>query len=198
MGLKEIELKLVSELMQNCRRSDRELAEVLGVAQPTVSRIRKKLEKEGYVREFAMIPDFAKLGYEIMALTFVSTNPKLSSEETGEVRKIAYELITESTDAAVFQIIMIERGMGMGYSGVFVTFHKNYSSYQAGLKLIRIAASMMLKDRKVQALDRMDSFLVNLKDEFRYRPLSFSALAKHLIFTAEPAKKKRAQRTQRN
>jgi DNA-binding Lrp family transcriptional regulator len=191
MGLKEVELKLVSELMQNCRRSDRELAEVLGVAQPTISRIRKKLENEGYVREYAMIPDFAKLGYEIMALTFVSTNPKLSSQETSEVRKIASELITRSTDAAVFQIIMVERGMGMGYSGVFVTFHKSYSSYQEGLRLIRAAATMMLKDRKVQALDRMDSFLVNLKDEIRYRPLSFSALAKHLIFTAEPAKKKR-------
>jgi DNA-binding Lrp family transcriptional regulator len=36
--MKDIELKLISELMLDSRRSDRELAKVLGVSQPTVSR----------------------------------------------------------------------------------------------------------------------------------------------------------------
>ena len=67
--MKNIELRLISELMKNSRRSDRELARVLGVSQPTVSRTIKKLEKEGYIREYTMIPDFSKLGYEIMGIT---------------------------------------------------------------------------------------------------------------------------------
>lgn len=45
-GMKETELKLVSELMKNSRRSDRELARAMGVSQPTVSRMIRKLEKE--------------------------------------------------------------------------------------------------------------------------------------------------------
>jgi Lrp/AsnC family transcriptional regulator for asnA, asnC and gidA len=68
--MKEVELKLVSELMKNSRRSDRDLAKAIGVSQPTVTRTRSRLEREGIIREYTMIPDFGKLGYKIMALTF--------------------------------------------------------------------------------------------------------------------------------
>lgn len=44
--MKDVELKLISELLKNSRRSDRELAKTLGVSQPTVSRTLKRLEKE--------------------------------------------------------------------------------------------------------------------------------------------------------
>lgn len=64
--LKAIELRLVSELMKNSRRSDRELARALGVSQPTVSRMISRLEKEGIIKEYTMIPDFKKLGYNIL------------------------------------------------------------------------------------------------------------------------------------
>jgi DNA-binding Lrp family transcriptional regulator len=45
--IRDIELKILSELMKNARISDRELAKKIGVSQPTVSRIRSRLEKEG-------------------------------------------------------------------------------------------------------------------------------------------------------
>jgi len=69
--LKEVELRLVGELMKNSRRSDRELAKALKVSQPTVSRMIKKLEKEGVIQEYTMIPNFSKLGYEIMGASFI-------------------------------------------------------------------------------------------------------------------------------
>ena len=50
--MKDVELKLISELMKNSRRSDRELAKTIGVSQPTVSRLIRKLEKNG---KFSMI-----------------------------------------------------------------------------------------------------------------------------------------------
>ena len=59
--LKRIELRLVAELMKNSRKSDRELAKILGISQPTVTRIRNKLEREGVIREYTAIPDFSKL-----------------------------------------------------------------------------------------------------------------------------------------
>jgi len=43
--MKEIELKLLAELLNNSRRSDRDLAKVIGTSQPTVTRTRIRLRK---------------------------------------------------------------------------------------------------------------------------------------------------------
>jgi DNA-binding Lrp family transcriptional regulator len=67
--LKDVEIRIVAELMKNSRRSDREIALAVGVSQPTVSRTIEKLEKEGVIKEYTMIPDFSRLGYEIMGST---------------------------------------------------------------------------------------------------------------------------------
>ena len=66
--MKDVELRLVSELMKNSRRSDRELAKELGISQPTVSRLISRLQKEGVIKEFTMVPDFCKLGFNLMAI----------------------------------------------------------------------------------------------------------------------------------
>ncbi len=60
MSLKEIERRMLSELVKNSRRSDRELAKAIGTSQPTATRIRTKLEKEGYVKEYTSIPNLSQ------------------------------------------------------------------------------------------------------------------------------------------
>ncbi len=75
--MKDVELRIVSELMKNSRRSDRELAKAVGVSQPTVSRTIARLEKEGVLREYTVIPDFHKLGYNLMAITLVNVREEL-------------------------------------------------------------------------------------------------------------------------
>ena len=62
-------VKLLFEMLKNSRRSDRELAKVLGVSQPTVTRTRQRLEKE-YIRSYTLFPLFDKIGYGIIAFTF--------------------------------------------------------------------------------------------------------------------------------
>jgi DNA-binding Lrp family transcriptional regulator len=62
-------LRLVSEMLKNSKKSDRELAGILGVSQPTVSRTRVRIEND-YIKTYTIIPDFEKLGYQIMAFTF--------------------------------------------------------------------------------------------------------------------------------
>lgn len=57
--MKKIEWKILSELMKNSKISDRELVDKIDSSQPTVNRHRKRLEKQGYIREYTMIPDFA-------------------------------------------------------------------------------------------------------------------------------------------
>jgi DNA-binding Lrp family transcriptional regulator len=51
-------MSLLLELLKDSKRSDRELAKVLGVSQPTVSRMRSRLVKEGVIRDFTVVPDF--------------------------------------------------------------------------------------------------------------------------------------------
>jgi DNA-binding Lrp family transcriptional regulator len=43
MVLKDLQLKLIDELIKDSRRSDRELADRIGASQPTVARLRTKL-----------------------------------------------------------------------------------------------------------------------------------------------------------
>lgn len=73
MDRKEKEsLMLIFEMIRNSRRSDRELARSLRVSQPTATRKRTFIEKEGYIKEYTVVPDLVKLGYDFIAVTFLS------------------------------------------------------------------------------------------------------------------------------
>ena len=167
--MRDIELKVLSELMKNGRRSDRELARDLGSSQPTVTRARNKLENEGYIREYTVIPDFAKLGYKIMALTFVKLGKGLTPEEVEKARKIAQESMKRSP----FATVMLERGQGLGYEGVIISYHENYASC---MELRRSLRKYTFLD-----LSHIETFMISLDDKVHYRPLTFYALAEHLL-----------------
>ena len=171
--MKEVELKLVSELMKNSRRSDRELAKAIGVSQPTVSRLIKKLENEGLIKEYTMIPDFAKVGYKILALVFVKLKQPLNQEQRDKARNIARESLATGS----LEVVMLERGFGLDHDGVFMTYQKDYSSY---LKFIE-----WLRQFDFLRLERIESFIVSLDDKVRYRPLTFSLLAQDISRTKE-------------
>jgi DNA-binding Lrp family transcriptional regulator len=110
MKIKDAELRLISELMKNSRRSDRELAKAIGVSQPTVSRMIKKLENEGIIKEYSLIPDFRKLGFEILAVTFL-------------------DIKDEPTIDKLQNVVMCERGLGLKNNCVLISLHENFLSY---------------------------------------------------------------------
>jgi DNA-binding Lrp family transcriptional regulator len=170
--MKKTELKLISELMKNSRKSDRDLAKAIGASQPTVTRIRKKLEQEGVIREYTMIPDFSKIGYKIMAITFALSRA-LEKEEVEKANKT----FADSVKHKQFEFIMLERGQGLGFDGVVVSLHEDYASY---LKVLN-----WIKQFDFLEVRRIDSFLINLDDDVRYRPLTFSTLAKLIRLQAE-------------
>jgi len=167
--LKEAELKLVVELMKNSRRSDRELAKATGLSQPTVSRLRMKLEKGGYIKEYTMIPDFEKLGYEILAITFVKLSKNLEPEQIDDARRLA----KEDLEKTPFAVVMLERGLGLKYDGVIVAFYEDYVAYSKHMDV--------LKQYSFLETSEIESFLISLKDTVRYRPLTFKSLAEHLL-----------------
>jgi len=172
--MKIIERKLIAELMKNSRRSDREISKAVGVSQPTVSRMVKRLEKEGYIREYTMIPDFQKLGYELVALIFLKLKGNLSPEEAQKARETTKERLKEST----FPIVMLERGMGLGYDGVLVSLYEDYSSYREHMNLLRTYPFLE------QA--HIESFITNLSDKTRYRPLTLALVAEHVLKIKNP------------
>jgi len=171
--MRKIEWEVLSELMKNSKLSDRELAKKIRRSQPTVTRVRRKLEKEGYIREYTMIPDFLKLGYQILAVTLFKYKKRFDVEKTKKAKKI----LSESFKKGPFEIIMAERGMGCGYNAIMISVHKDYTSF---IKLTSWAQQFYSLE-----LGEIDSFLVDLADEVRYQPLTFSSLAKHLLTLKE-------------
>ena len=166
--LKELECRLVGELMKNSRRSDRELAKAIGTSQPTVSRMIKKLEKEGIIKEYAMIPDFRRLGYQIMAVTFFGKQEPGNEKDRAELRKAALEMEKKDPQGN----LMVVNGLGLDKGRVALNLYRDYASYVEGMNIIRSLPN-------VEA-DKIESFLVDLNDEDNFRMLSMAAVARQV------------------
>lgn len=176
--LKDVELRLISELMKNSRRSDRELARALKVSQPTVTRTRCKLEKEGYLKEYTVIPDFAKLGFQLASFILIKGTKSRSAEVMEKARQIT---LKDMAERAPNEIVLFNRGMGGGYTGVIVSFHKSYSDYT---ELVGRMKQYPFVDTSATL-----SFLVDLNDRIQYRSFTFSTLAKHILTPQKQEKK---------
>ena len=123
-------MRLLLELLKNSKRSDRELAKILGVSQPTITRTRHKLEQDGMIEDYTIVPDFEKIGFEIMAINFVKIRPQVLSTETDEqARKFT---------ATFPNTIFASQGEGIGMTGVSISFYKNYSEYHSRINHVRI------------------------------------------------------------
>jgi DNA-binding Lrp family transcriptional regulator len=167
--LKDTEMALVSELIKNSRRSDRELARAIGVSQPTVSRMIRKLEKEGIVNEYTMIPDFKRLGYSLCAFIFLRMKAPVAPERIERAREAARERLSQTP----FVILLLERGIGLSRDAVLICLYKDYASYTEHRNMIRELPFLVPSD--------VDSFLIDLNDEVHYRYLTFASVAKDLL-----------------
>ena len=160
--LKDIELKLISELMKNSRRSDRELAKAIGISQPTVSRVRMRLEKEGLI-DYSAVPDLAKLGFEIVAVTLGKRNYQKHPDVNLQKAKDFAERHPN--------IIFGASGNGLGYDRISVSIHRNYSDYSKFIQEIQ---------NEWAGIMDVDSFIISLKSKEIVQPLSLKHFADHL------------------
>lgn len=133
------------ELLKDSSRSDRQIAKALGVSQPTVSRMRTKLVNEGVIKEFTVIPDFAKMGYEIMAISCVKLKPPAT-----EILEKGMQWIKTHRN-----ILFAADGEGMGKNGVVISLHKNYTDFSKF-----VSKSLQYWGEEIQDYDTM---LVSLK-----------------------------------
>jgi DNA-binding Lrp family transcriptional regulator len=145
---KELAEKLLRELLNNSKRSDRELAKLLKVSQPTITRTRHKLEKSGMIQDYTITPDFGKMGFELLAITLIKMKPEIRSPEALK-RAQKY---TEKFPNAIFAGI----GEGLGMTSAIISFHHDFTDYTRKWNQMRL-------DWKDYILD-LKSFIVSLED----------------------------------
>lgn len=138
-------IDLLYELMKNSKRSDREIAKVVEVSQPTITRMRKSLEKTEYIREYTIIPVLGKLGFEILALNFLSTSTK--PKDVKEMQ----EWISESQ-----KIIFTSLGEGLnGKTVLLVSIHRDFTDFSEFTRELRGILGLETSS--------IESFLVSLR-----------------------------------
>jgi DNA-binding Lrp family transcriptional regulator len=155
--LKELDYKILYELMKNAKISDREIAKALNVSQPTVSRRRAFLERE-LIEGYTVIPKWEKLGYRIFAMTFVKIKPVFGTkEEYADARKRGTEWLMSQ-----HYIVMSGGCRGMGVDAFNLSFHKSYSDYDNFMRNLRLEMGDLIEDVK--------SVLVNLTGKELIKP----------------------------
>lgn len=180
-SLKEVEWKLLSELMKNSRRSDRVLARAINTSQPTVTRTRGRLERQGFIKEYTIVPDFTKIGFEIMAFTFLKWARNMSAEDFQKMIDASREKYKKGS----MSIIMVVRGLGNDYDAIMVSLHEDFAAYR---NLVDTVKRLSLSD-----VLTCETFMVDLTDVTGYRPLTFSCLAEYLQVCKEKMRKRKAK-----
>jgi DNA-binding Lrp family transcriptional regulator len=157
-------VNLLKELIRNSRRSDRELAKTLKVSQPTVTRNRKLAES--YVRSYTIVPDFKKIGYEILAVTFAKA-------KTYDKKQVETKLEVQKKWAMQHpNILFASDGEGLGKDAVILSLHKDYSKYADFMREYTVSFADFTSD--------VQSFIVSLKTGMIIKPFDLKYLAEDL------------------
>ena len=160
MLMKKVMKKVLVEMLKDSKRSDRKLAEIVGVSQPTVTRTRSKLVQKGVIKEFTVIPDLAEIGYEIVAFTLVRFSQR-SPELIEKGRKWAKKQSN---------IIFAGDGEGAGMDAIMISVHKNYACLTRLLDKLRLDWQPDLREMK--------TFIISeSRPELIVKPFSLKYLA---------------------
>lgn len=160
--MKEEKLQsLLKALLENSKRSDRELAKAIKASQPTVTRNRKILGK--YIRSYTIVPEFEKIGYEIVAFTFAKART-YHKKEIEEKLDLAKKWVMGHPN-----VIFASDGEGLGKDTVMISLHKNYSKYADFMREFSVDFADFVSDSQ--------SFIVSLKTGLLFKPFDLTYLA---------------------
>lgn len=154
-------LLLLKALLQNSKRSDRELAKAIKASQPTVTRNRKILGE--YIRSYTIVPEFQKIGYEIVAITFAKSRT-YSKKEVEAKMDFAKKWANGHPN-----VIFASDGEGLGKDTVMISLHKNYSKYADFMREFSIDFADFISDSQ--------SFIVSLKTGTLFKPFDLTYLS---------------------
>jgi DNA-binding Lrp family transcriptional regulator/KaiC/GvpD/RAD55 family RecA-like ATPase len=171
-------VKLLCELIKNSRRSDRDLAKILGFSQPSVSRLRKTLEKEA-ILQYTAIPDFSYLGFDLIVFTFYRMKEPLHP-----LREKAEKWLKEQPN-----VVFSSEGQGMEADRVMLSVHRDYADFSEFHQKCR---------RELGAyIESFRTFIVSLRGHETWRLFIFNDLVASAvpIFSAIDSQKRRWNRS---
>ncbi|MBW6451224.1 MAG: Lrp/AsnC family transcriptional regulator [DPANN group archaeon] len=125
--LKEREKKVFFELLKDGRVHDKAMSKKLGITQPTITRIRQRLEKKGYIKGYCAVPAFEKIGITLMAITLFTWKGTIENY-------IKASKLVKSTP----QIISVSSGEGLrGKNGMIISAHLDFKSYESFIRSLK-------------------------------------------------------------
>ena len=172
---KDINHEILSRLIKNARTSDRQMAREIGVSQPTITRRRARLEKEGFLN-YKSVPSFRKLGVEIITFTLLVWKRKVHEHDLDResCNRRLQTFISKQPN-----IVFASSGQGLGMTRIIITVHKRYSDYVKFMSLI--------DEQWGTCLERSDSFIVSFKSDKIQKQFSFENIIDYLhTENAEP------------
>ncbi len=114
-------LRVLFALMAMGGKSDRAIAKILGINNTTLSRRKRKLEQEGYIKEYTLLPDFYKMGFEVVVFAFASTTDVIPQENS----KFLQEMSQNNPEL----LCVLEDQDNSGTNWFTISVHKNYDEF---------------------------------------------------------------------
>lgn len=93
----DLDLKILRHLQEDARKSYRDIAEKLDVAEGTVYNRVNKLLQMGIIRKFGVEVDYSKLGYDLLAVVGVVV-------EGGKLQEVEERISLEPNVSAVYDV----------------------------------------------------------------------------------------------
>lgn len=104
-NLKELDKKILKQLLTDCRKSLRQLASVLKVSVVTLSKRIREMEMRGIIKGYSAILDHEKLGYDLGAIIEVTVSKGKLIEVEKKIAKLPNVLgvydVTGASDAII-------------------------------------------------------------------------------------------------
>jgi len=92
-----VDIKILKELQDDARKSLKEIAESVGVAEGTVYNRINKMKRAGVIKKFIPVVDYSLLGYDIIAVIGITA-------EGGHMVEIEREIAKEKNVTAVYDV----------------------------------------------------------------------------------------------
>jgi len=129
--LKPREIQVYIELLKDGRAPDKRIAQKIGTTQPTVTRIRQKLEQAGFIKRYKAVADYAKAGVGIIVTTFFTWMDYTATDHREKFRDYLKKRP---------EVMLFSRGEGIeGRTNIIISGHKDFRDYEGFIREIRKA-----------------------------------------------------------
>ena len=128
-NIRDKEKQVLFELLKDGRKPDKHIAQLLKLTQPTVTRIRQKLEREKVIKGYRAVVDEKVVGFSISAITFFDWRDYSEQKQIDEARSYIF---------SIPEVVYYARGEGLrGKTYVMITVHKTFAEYEAFTRKLR-------------------------------------------------------------